>query len=158
MHLWNPSPAVVYSSRPPLRESDAGQAAGAAAKPAAGGGAGRLGLGGMRATPSDETGSSDSSGREWHRNELVRLMEAAVATPDEWAAVAKQVWADACEVTGRGRSPSVGSVVALKGLGVCGVCPHYARSCGGTVRVVGRRIFLFLLVASCAVSFFFPYM
>lgn len=87
------------AAEPDRGRGGAGAGAGAgsaAAASAAGGGPGGAGWNKAGGQLGQE-GGSDGGKREWHREELVLLMEAAMANPHQWDAVARQV--------GGGRTP-----------------------------------------------------
>lgn len=97
-HLWSPTPPSDPVPRAPksaggdAKEKGEGggrvAARGSAAEGGVGGGGWSRAVGGAAQQPSGYSGSRD---REWHRHELVRLMESAVANPDRWEIVAQQV-------------------------------------------------------------------
>lgn len=116
MHLWNPTPAAAAAgtspsfSRAPSGEQGAkaatqrergrgGAGAGAGSSAAGGaGGEGAAGAGSSKAGGQLVQKGLDGDEREWHREELVLLMKAAMANPHQWDAVAHQV--------GGGRTPA----------------------------------------------------
>lgn len=101
VHMWNPMPALERPSRATKSNIVGTGTRGRAQEPdrlvATTGVTGGqvIGSRGCDAAQAQQQqlgcGRSETVGREWHRKELVKLVEAAVATPDHWETVAFQV-------------------------------------------------------------------